>query len=213
MLRHFFDRLRCRRLRSKSRTRLRAYWLPLPGSFSRLRQFFVDLGIRQKNGCRYSCGFQGLSTGKDTTFTYFEMDEWEDEEKDLKALGHSKYSRPDLSQIVIGLAVTRDGIPIRSWVWPGNTSDMSVIPEVKRDLTGWNLGRVVSVIDRGFSSEENLRMLQRTGGAWEVERAFRTLKTTLELRPVYHRKDDRICAHVLLCGLALLLVRLAEAEI
>ncbi|CAA7601094.1 Transposase, IS4-like [Acididesulfobacillus acetoxydans] len=47
---------------------------------------------------------------------------------------------------------------------------------------------------------------------WEVERAFRTLKTTLELRPVYHRKDDRICAHVLLCWLALLLVRLAEVE-
>ncbi|WP_291300118.1 transposase [Desulfosporosinus sp. BICA1-9] len=33
----------------------------------------------------------------------------------------------------------------------------------------------------------------------EVERAFRTLKTTLELRPVYHRKEERIRAHVLLC--------------
>ncbi|CEJ07450.1 Transposase protein, partial [Acididesulfobacillus acetoxydans] len=100
----------------------------------------------------------------DTTSTYFEMDAWDDEEQDLKALGHSKDSRPDLPQIVIGLAVTRDGIPIRSWVWPDNTSDMSVIPEVKRDLAGWKLGRVVSVMDRGFSSEENLRILQRTGG-------------------------------------------------
>lgn len=45
---------------------------------------------------------------------------------------------------------------------------------------------------------------------WEVERAFCTLKTTLELRPVFHRKDDRICSHVLLCWLSLLLVRLAE---
>jgi len=33
----------------------------------------------------------------------------------------------------------------------------------------------------------------------EVERAFPTLKTTLELRPVYHRKEERIRAHVLLC--------------
>jgi len=46
----------------------------------------------------------------------------------------------------------------------------------------------------------------------EVERAFRTLKSTLCLRPVYHSKDDRICSHVLICWLALLLIRLAEVE-
>ncbi|OPY77324.1 MAG: Transposase DDE domain protein [Syntrophus sp. PtaU1.Bin005] len=46
----------------------------------------------------------------------------------------------------------------------------------------------------------------------EVERAFRTLKTTLDLRPVYHRKDERIEAHVFLCFLALLLVRVAERK-
>jgi hypothetical protein len=46
----------------------------------------------------------------------------------------------------------------------------------------------------------------------EVEEAFRTLKHTLELRPVYHRLEDRIRAHVLLCWLALLLVRVAENE-
>jgi len=46
----------------------------------------------------------------------------------------------------------------------------------------------------------------------EVERAFRTLKTTLDLRPVYHRKDERIEAHVFLCFLALLLVRIAERK-
>lgn len=46
----------------------------------------------------------------------------------------------------------------------------------------------------------------------EVERAFRTLKTTLDLRPVYHRKDGRITAHVFLCFLALLLVRIAERK-
>ena len=44
----------------------------------------------------------------------------------------------------------------------------------------------------------------------EVERAWRDLKTSLELRPVYHRKEERIRSHVLLCWLALLLVRIAE---
>jgi transposase len=46
----------------------------------------------------------------------------------------------------------------------------------------------------------------------EVERAFRTLKGSLSLRPIYHSKDDRIRSHVLLCWLALLLVRIAEVE-
>jgi hypothetical protein len=48
--------------------------------------------------------------------------------------GHSKDHPPDLPQIVIGLAVTREGIPVRVWCWPGNTNDMSVITEVKDGL-------------------------------------------------------------------------------
>ena len=96
----------------------------------------------------------------DTTSTYFETEE----EDDFRKNGHSKDHRPDLPQAVIGLAVTRDGIPVRCWVWPGNTGDMSVIEEVKKDLNGWKLNRVISVIDRGFSSEDNLRYLQRAGG-------------------------------------------------
>ena len=47
----------------------------------------------------------------------------------------------------------------------------------------------------------------------DIERGFRTLKSELELRPVYHRKSDRIRAHVLLCWLALLLIRIVENEI
>ena len=47
----------------------------------------------------------------------------------------------------------------------------------------------------------------------EVESAFRTLKNTLELRPVYHRIEQWIRTHVLLCWLTLLMVRLAEKEI
>ncbi len=106
----------------------------------------------------------------DTTSTYFERDEpdgaGEDGQPAFRAYGHSKDSRPDLPQVVIGLAVTREGIPVRVWVWPGNTNDMSVIGEVKDDLRGWRLGRVVTVVDRGFSSKENLRYLTRAGGHW-----------------------------------------------
>jgi len=105
----------------------------------------------------------------DTTSTYFERDEPEagpDGEPGFRSLGHSKDQRPDLPQVVIGLAVTREGIPVRVWVWPGNTSDQTVVQEVKDDLAGWRLGRCIWVVDRGFSSDENLRYLTRAGGHW-----------------------------------------------
>ena len=105
----------------------------------------------------------------DTTSTYFERDEPEagpDGAPGFRALGHSKDHRPDLPQVVIGLAVTREGIPVRVWVWPGNTNDQTVIGQVKDDLAGRRLGRVIWVVDRGFSSDENLRYLTRAGGHW-----------------------------------------------
>ena len=106
----------------------------------------------------------------DTTSTYFERDEpdqpGEDGAAPFRAYGHSKDHRADLPQVVIGLAVTREGIPVRVWCWPGNTSDMSVIGEVKDDLRGWRLGRVLTVVDRGFSSDANLAYLTRAGGHW-----------------------------------------------
>ena len=44
----------------------------------------------------------------------------------------------------------------------------------------------------------------------EVERGWRDMKHVIDLRPIYHRLEDRIRAHVILCWLALLLVRVAE---
>ena len=44
----------------------------------------------------------------------------------------------------------------------------------------------------------------------QVERGWRDMKQVIDLRPVYHRKEERIRAHVILCWLALLLARIAE---
>ena len=110
----------------------------------------------------------------DTTSTYFDVEQPDPD--GLRRYGHSKDHRPDLPQAVIGLAVTTTGIPVRCWVWPGNTADMSVVKQVKDDLVGWKLGRVVSVVDRGFASEENLRYLQRTGGHYIAGERMRTAK-------------------------------------
>jgi transposase len=100
----------------------------------------------------------------DTTSTYFERDDEEAGEDAFRRFGHSKDHRGDLPQIVIGLAVTREGIPVRCWCWPGNSNDQQVLAEVRDDLRDWKLGRVITVVDRGFSSADNLAYLRRAGG-------------------------------------------------
>src|SRR6266511_1240270 len=120
----------------------------------------------------------------DTTSTYFELDEADTpiardqhghrlpQPSDaaaangvttagFRSYGHSKDHRDDLPQIVVGMAVTRTGIPVRVWCWPGNTTDSALIRQVKADLRDWTLARVIWVADRGFASAENRRYLRK----------------------------------------------------
>src|SRR5215207_3387745 len=117
----------------------------------------------------------------DTSSTYFERDEADAETVDedgvarppFRAFGHSKDHREDLPQVLIGMAVTRTGIPIRAWCWPGNSADQPLIRQVKDDLREWKLSRVVWVADRGFQSAENRRYLQRVGGHYIIGEKLR----------------------------------------
>lgn len=117
----------------------------------------------------------------DTTSTYFEIEGEDADTVDddneavagLRKRGYSKDSRSDLAQAVLGFAVTRDGVPVRCWVWPGNTVDVSVVDEVKRDLNDWKLNRVVMVMDTGFNSEQNRRTLQGAGDAFIIGERMR----------------------------------------
>lgn len=104
----------------------------------------------------------------DTTSVYFESEEEDAEGEGIRRLGHSKDYRPGSPQIVVGLAITREGLPVKSWIWPGNTADVSTIEQVKRELAGWRLNRVVYVADGGMMSEENLSTLSRGGSGYIV---------------------------------------------
>jgi len=80
--------------------------------------------------------------------------------------GKSKNGRSDAPQIVVGLAVTRDGIPVRCWIFPGNTVDVTTVKKVKADLRGWQLSRCVFVGDAGMVGAANLVELSRGGGRY-----------------------------------------------
>jgi Transposase DDE domain len=88
--------------------------------------------------------------------------------------GKSKDSRDDLPQIVIGLAVTREAIPVRVWCWPGSTADSALIRQVKKDMRDWSLGRVIWVADRGFTSRENRKFLQQGAGGYIIGEKLRS---------------------------------------
>ncbi|WP_307827809.1 IS1634 family transposase [Planomonospora sp. ID82291] len=92
----------------------------------------------------------------------------------FRTYGKSKDSRDDLPQIVIGMAVTRDGIPVRCWCWPGNASDQRLIRQVKDDMRDWTLSKIVWVTDRGFSSAENRRYLRQGDHAYIIGEKLRS---------------------------------------
>ena len=48
---------------------------------------------------------------------------------------------------------------------------------------------------------------------WQIERSFRTIKSFIEIRPVYHRKVERMRAHVFVCISSLLLSRIFEKRL
>ncbi len=105
----------------------------------------------------------------DTTTASFHVD-YEDnpdrhENATLRKFGHAKegFWAP---QVVIALAVTREGIPVRSWVFPGNTSDASTVEKIRADLKGWHLGRAMFVADSGMNSEDNRKELARACGKY-----------------------------------------------
>ncbi|HEX7375436.1 MAG TPA: IS1634 family transposase [Steroidobacteraceae bacterium] len=110
----------------------------------------------------------------DTTTAYFEIDDPDEQEElwggrlfaPLRQRGHSKEGRDGYLQVIIALAVTRDGMPVRSWVLPGNTADVTTVARIKEDLRAWRLGRCLFVGDAGMYSAENLAELSRGLGRY-----------------------------------------------
>lgn len=105
----------------------------------------------------------------DTTTASFHTDYEDDSEKHenatLRKFGHAKEGNW-APQVVVALAVTREGIPVRSWVFPGNTSDVSTVEQIRTDLRGWSLGRAMFVADSGMNSEDNRAELARACGKY-----------------------------------------------
>ncbi len=105
----------------------------------------------------------------DTTTASFAVEE-EDEHSEELDTGLRQWGKAKEGgwavQVVVALAVTREGLPVRCWVFPGKTTDVKTIEQIRADLRGWKLGRALLVADAGMNSRENRAELGRACGKY-----------------------------------------------
>lgn len=93
----------------------------------------------------------------DTTSIYFEGRGG----ASLGQYGHSKDHRPDLKQMVVGLALDMEGWPLCCELWPGNTTDAkTLLPVVERLKRRFRVREMCVLADRGMISEETIGDLE-----------------------------------------------------
>ena len=103
---------------------------------------------------------------------------WGDGEKAEEILdyGFSKEKRFDLKQVIVGIFMTKDGIPIWHEVYPGNTNDIIAFKEMIKRVSGrFKIRRVIIVCDRGMVSEKNIKQLELEGYEYVVGMRMRQL--------------------------------------
>src|ERR1700731_3203963 len=95
----------------------------------------------------------------DTTSLYFEGHGGES----IGQRGHNKDHRPDLKQMVVGMAVDVEGRPICCEMWPGNTADVTtLVPIVNRMRERFRLREITVVADRGMVSKATLEVFEKS---------------------------------------------------
>jgi len=95
----------------------------------------------------------------DTTSLYFEGRGGES----IGQRGHTKDHRPDLKQMIVGMAVDVEGRPICCEMWPGNTADVTtLLPVVKRMRERFRIREITVVADRGMVSQATLEAFENS---------------------------------------------------
>lgn len=96
----------------------------------------------------------------DTTSLYFEGRGG----ATLGQRGHSKDFRPQLNQVVLGIVLDEKDRPIASFLWPGNTADVTtLLPVVERLRRRFGVGRICVVADRGMISAGTIAAFEAEG--------------------------------------------------
>lgn len=108
-----------------------------------------------------------------------------DDEGELRKFGYSKEKRSDCTQIIFGLLLGTDGVPLGFEVYPGNTFEGKTLEGIVSKLKKkFKIRRLIFVADRGLFSSKNLKVLKQDGGEFIVGHNLGTM-TKLEKQEVY----------------------------
>ena len=101
----------------------------------------------------------------DVTTYYFESVK----KDELKAFGYSKDNKVNQVQVVMGLLIDKDGIPITYELYPGNTNEFKTFKPIILQLKEkYGINKVIVTADRGLNSGSNLKFLEENGFEYVV---------------------------------------------
>lgn len=120
----------------------------------------------------------------DVTTYYFESVRADN----LKRFGYSKDNKVNQVQVVMGLLIDSNGIPISYELFPGNTNDFKTLEPVMRKLKAdYGIKKVIITADRGLNSKQNLAFLKSVG--YEYVMAYKIRSSSKEIKEMVLRGE------------------------
>ena len=137
-----------------------------------------------------------------TTIVYYGKGD-EEESGGLLAKGFSKDHRGDLNQVVVGVMVSKQGVPLGHEVFSGNKNDVTCFKEIIDKISDkFKIGKVVLVGDRGMINQKNLDHLDKKGYEYILGYRMRTIKKSERSKVLSKanlkkiKKDELTCKEV-----------------
>ena len=109
----------------------------------------------------------------------------------LRNFGFSKDNKVNQVQVVMGLLIDQNGIPIDYELFPGNTNEFgTMIPILKRLKEQYNIQQVIVTADRGLNSGSNLKQILDLGMEYVI--AYRLRNSSQQIRKLIESEDGWI---------------------
>jgi transposase len=154
----------------------------------------IEMAVFDKNGQRDLFNQDLDLVFYDLTTLYFESANAQD--GDLRRFGYSKEHRSDCTQVVLGLLVDKDGVPVGYQLFPGNTGETKTLAPILEKLKNkYRIQNVIMVADRGLISEKNVDELRQSGMGYILGKRLWAMSETEQAvvldKSKYRKLDDK----------------------
>jgi transposase len=96
---------------------------------------------------------------------------------ELLQMGYSKDKKFNESQIVLGMSIDQDKMPVSFDIYPGNTFEGHTFKDAVETMKKeYQLGKVIVVSDRGMMSKKNIEVVENSNYEFIVGKSIKQLK-------------------------------------